>query len=265
MKDLGKKVSFRRNDGGLDSTKIIEALETAMTESRIWTEHKVKKSFSPSTVGFGHGTCPRYWHLAFQGAEFVSTMDPQGAANMDNGIHSHDRLQKLWEKTGMLVEAERTIITEDPPIFGFADLVVKLDDDGEDLAIGEIKTSRSEAFIFRQSTMKPYDSHLLQVLLYMWAEDIERGFIQYENKNTHEFLILPVEKTEKNKAFLRRVIEWMRTVRKNFDEQEEENANLPIRPVTRKNAKICKSCPVYNVCWDGPSGTQNLPVLEVKA
>jgi hypothetical protein len=26
-----------------------------------------KKTFSPSTIVFGHGKCPRYWYLAFEG------------------------------------------------------------------------------------------------------------------------------------------------------------------------------------------------------
>lgn len=256
MADMSTGSNYRSSD--LNIKAIIDGLKSAYVQSRTGKEFKQKKTFSPSTVGYGHGTCARYWYIAFTGAEFDTTIDPSGAANMDNGIHSHTRLQELWQKTGMVNEVERKIVTTDPPVFGFIDLDVTIDGVP---AIGEIKTSKHEAFVMRKASMKPYDSHLLQVLLYMWATDRKVGFIMYEDKNNHDFVIVPIERNERNETFLQNVLDWLRVTRRAW-----EDNSLPTRPVARKNAKICKSCPVYDTCWSElGDGDIDLPALEVKS
>ena len=59
-----------------------------------------KKTFSPSTIGYGHGNCPRYWFIAFSGEEFDEKFDATAIANMLNGTYAHERLQKIIAESG---------------------------------------------------------------------------------------------------------------------------------------------------------------------
>jgi hypothetical protein len=68
------------------------------------------------------------------------------------------------------------------------------------------------------------------------------GAIVYENKNTHEILVIPVVANEDYVKFIDYFFDWMRKVKKAFDDQE-----LPERGY-RKDSKVCKSCPIEKVC-----------------
>jgi hypothetical protein len=68
------------------------------------------------------------------------------------------------------------------------------------------------------------------------------GAIVYENKNTHEILVIPVVANEDYVKFIDYFFDWMRKVKKAFDDKE-----LPERGY-RKDSKVCKSCPIEKVC-----------------
>ena len=236
------------------------ALEAAIEKGYLMNvredEHKTKKTFAPSSIGYGHGTCPRYWYLAFSGAPFVETTDALGVANMMNGSAAHDRLEKIIEQAGVLVSKEIKMELKDPPVFGFIDVMVRIN--GE-VVVGELKTTRQEAFLFRQHSHKPSGNHLYQILIYMHATGKDKGFLFYENKNDQTFLIIPVFMNEKNKVILDEALEWLRLVRKNWEsihpdgdierEPVDPDLNLPKRPWTRRN-KICRECPLFEHCWE---------------
>jgi CRISPR/Cas system-associated exonuclease Cas4 (RecB family) len=129
--------------------------------------------------------------------------------------------------------------------------------DGE-IVVGEFKTTRQEVFLIRQASMKPSAQHMIQILIYLKATGNKSGLVLYENKNTQEFLVIPVELNERTDALIEEVFEWLRMVYKNFEEGE-----LPKRPV-RKTNKICKGCPLFNDCWNvQPEGTVDLPLMGV--
>jgi CRISPR/Cas system-associated exonuclease Cas4 (RecB family) len=107
--------------------------------------------------------------------------------------------------------------------------------------------------------MKGAPYHLLQILIYMRITGCQYGFLLYENKNTQEFLIIPVEMSEENAAILDRSLDWLRTVRKAWEDQ-----TLPTRPFTRRSIP-CKGCPVAASCWaeDAPVGVVDIPAMGV--
>lgn len=255
-RDIIQGLKFRKQPAGFDANKLAEMLEEAYMQQRRPDKHTQKKTFSPSTIGYGHGTCPRYWYLAFTGGPYVDVVDALGIANMSNGTQAHERIEKLFDDSGIRLGNEIEVTMSDPPVRGFAD--VEIDWNGEEI-IGEIKTTRQEAFLVRQSTMKPSPNHLLQILIYMKARKKKLGFLLYENKNSQEFLVLPVEMNERNEKIIDDVLDWMRRVYKAYQDEE-----VPVRPV-RRNAKICKSCPFRTYCWsdDSPEGVVEMPVMEV--
>jgi CRISPR/Cas system-associated exonuclease Cas4 (RecB family) len=240
-----------------------QMLEDAALRLNNRDEFITKNTFSPSSFyDKGHGVCPRYWYLAFSGADFEYTHNYQSLLTMTNGSGAGERIASYFKEAGLLVEAEREVVLEDPPIRGFIDLVVNWQ--GEEM-IGEVKTTRTEAFQWRAMNMQPPGYQLVQLLIYMYVENKDKGFFVIEDKNDHSMLILPIKMTDERRELAEYIFDWMRTTRKSF-----EAGQLPTRPFTRRS-KNCKSCPIAKTCWDGYEsknkdanpGVVDLPVLEV--
>lgn len=267
-RDIVASLKFKQasDDAGFTAEKLERAIEAGYLKQAREDKFTTKKTFAPSSIGYGHGTCARYWYQAFNGADFVEKVDALGVANMSNGSAAHERLEKVLEDAGVLVASEIKMELNDPPIFGFIDAMVKID--GETV-VGELKTTREEAFMWRKNTMKPSGNHLYQILIYMYATKKRKGFLFYENKNDQTFLVIPVEMNERNKKILSDAFTWLRLVRKNWEdaqENEDKNVNIPQRPWTKRN-KICRGCPLYEKCWpeegQPPLSDVVIPPMEV--
>lgn len=257
MREIVKTEKLTLAQKRFDVAKMAKLLDDAYMATRREPSDRPKKSFAPSGVGYGSGKCARQWFYAFNGGIIrEDDNDAVGIANMAYGTEAHERIQGLFERAGILVEAEREIICEDPPIYGYGDLVIKWQ--GED-CVGEIKTTMQESFVSKKHKMRPAGYHLLQVLLYMWVLDLNKGFLLYENKNMQDLLIIPVTWNDENRKLIEDAIQWMRTVRANW-----ESGELPNRPFTQKSP-ACKSCPFKTHCWKDGEGTVNIPPLEVPA
>jgi len=231
---------------------LIEKINSGYTAKR-GTRFQTKKSFAPSTIAYGHGECPRYWYLAFEGGEFEDYADPFAGANMTNGTKSHERIQQAMADAGMLIDSEFKITYEDPPIFGFGDVL--LDWQGEEL-LGEIKTAMAEGFEYRKKSRKAKTGHLIQLLIYMKILKKAKAVLIYENKNNHELLAIPVEVNEYYVKWVDQTFEWMRTVRKAWEDKLLPKKNY------RSNSKICKTCPLAKVCASAGEGEIKINSLE---
>ena len=238
----------------LDTKELIEKINYGYIAKR-GPKHQQKKTFAPSTIAYSHGECPRYWYLAFEGAVFEDNADAYGGANMTSGTKSHERIQQAMEDAGILKDSEFKVTYNDPPIFGFGDVI--LDWGGEDL-LGEIKTMPSEGFEYRKAAGKPKTGHLIQLLIYMKILNKTRAVLIYENKNNHDLLILPVEVKPGSYMveWVNQAFEWMRTVRNAW-----ENKTLPEKNY-RSNSKICKTCPIRATCDEAGKGELKIKSLE---
>lgn len=219
-----------------------EAISAAVKGNSRQNKWTKKKSFAPSGIGYGNGTCPRYWYYAFNGADFEYDTSAQAIANMDNGTAAGVRIAKMLDNAGLLIEAEREAKLSDPPIFGYIDAVVRWKDEE---IIGEVKTTKQETWTHRALQGKAPGYQLIQLLIYMYIENKPRGFFLVENKNDHGILIFPVKMTDEYKTLVEKVLDWMKVVKRNADQGE-----LPTRPFT-KSSIACKGCPVRNTCWAG--------------
>jgi len=237
-------------NNGLDG--LVEKINSGYIANR-GPRHQQKKTFAPSTIAYGHGECARYWYLAFEGGTFEDYADPFAGANMTNGTKSHERIQKAIEDSGIMVDSEFKIIHNDPPIFGYGDVIVN--HDGEELLI-EIKTAMQEGFEYRKKSRKAKGGHLIQLLIYMKILKKARGVILYENKNNHELLAIPVEVNDYYIKWVDQTFEWMRTVRKSWEDKVLPKKNY------RSNSKICKTCPLRAVCDQAGEGEIKINSLE---
>lgn len=242
-------------EGGFDHNQFAKEVEESYLKQRRADGFTQKKTFSPSTIGYGHGNCPRYWFHAFSGAEFHETTTAQGLANMQNGSMAHDRLQKVIGGLDRQTEFEVEIKHDDPPIRGFVDALVEWYDNT--VAV-EIKTAKEEVWAIRQSSMKPSGNHLLQLLIYMKVLKLAQGLFVYENKNTQELCLIPIHVNDKYIKLIDELFEWMRQVRSAYD-----NNTVPER-VSTKSSTMCKNCPVRKTCWDksAPEGQISIEKYE---
>jgi CRISPR/Cas system-associated exonuclease Cas4 (RecB family) len=236
----------------VDKEALIEKIKSGYTVKRV-DKFQTKTSFAPSTIAYSHGECPRYWYLAFEGAMFADNADAYGGANMTAGTKSHERIQQAMEDAGILKNSEFKITYSDPPIFGYGDVILEWEN--EDL-LGEIKTMPNEGFEYRKLAGKPKAGHLIQLLIYMKVLNKSKAILIYENKNNHELLIFPVELNEYSFKWVENAFEWMRTVRKAW-----ENKTLPEKNY-RSNSKICKTCPIRATCDLAGSGEIKIKSLE---
>jgi len=248
---MEKPVDKKINDA-FSTDGLIEAIQHGYIAKR-GPKHQQKKTFAPSTIAYGHGECARYWYLAFDGGVFEDNADAFAGANMTNGTLSHNRIQAAMADAGILKDAEFKIISNDPPIFGYGDVI--LDWEGEEL-LGEIKTMMNEGFEYRKMNRKPKTGHLVQLLIYMKILQKRKAVLIYENKNNHELLVLPVEINDYYIKWVNDAFDWMRTVRKAWVDR-----TLPEKTY-RSNSKICKNCPLSKVCADAGTGDVRINRLE---
>ena len=255
-KNLLQQVMLKSAENGkksfLDTKELIEKINYGYIAKR-GTKFQTKKTFAPSTIAFSHGECPRYWYLAFEGAEFTDNADAYGGANMTAGTKSHERIQQAMDDAGILKDSEFKVTYNDPPIFGYGDVI--LDWGGEDL-LGEIKTMPMEGFEYRKAAGKPKVGHLVQLLIYMKIMNKTKAVLIYENKNNHDLLILPVEINDYYIRWVNQAFDWMKTVRKAWEDKTLPEKNY------RSNSKICKTCPLRATCDIAGKGDIKINSLE---
>ena len=224
---------------------LVRAIEEGYRKDNV-PKHMQKKSFAPSSLVWNHGICPRYWYLAFEGAEFYEYKTGKMITNMDSGTDRHTRIQKALEDAGILIDNERKTVHDDPPIFGFVDSFIHWEDTEY---VVEIKTCNADAYERYKTKMKPASYHVVQLLIYMKIYKKKHGIILYENKNTHDLLALPVNINQDHVDFINYLFDWMREVYGAWKDRK-----LPEVPFRSNDIKICQSCPVQQACKDAPKG-----------
>jgi CRISPR/Cas system-associated exonuclease Cas4 (RecB family) len=249
-----KQALNKQPEGAIDTKAFISKIEEGYTAANGYN-FKTKKTFSPSALVYGNGACARYWFLAFSGVEFLDDNDAYAIANMSSGTMGHERIQKAIEDAGIMVEKEKRIVAQDPPIFGFADAIVQWE---EEQPVVEIKTMREESFAYRKHA-KPPSYHLMQLVIYMKVLGKRLGVLLYENKNSHELHAITVEPTPELVAWGEYAFDWMRTVRKQW-----ESGDIP-KKTYRSNSKVCSGCPVRDACAKADKGTVKIEPLEYLA
>lgn len=246
------KAELKVQESFLNTQELIDKINHGYIAKRE-SKFTKKNSFAPSTIAYSHGECPRYWYLAFEGAMFEDNTDPYGGANMTAGTKSHERIQQAMADAGILKDSEFKVTWQDPPIFGFGDVI--LDWAGEDL-LGEIKTMPNEGFEYRKASGKAKLGHLIQLLIYMRILNKTKAVLIYENKNNHDLLIIPVEINDYYKKWVNQTFDWMKTVRKAWEDKQLPEKNY------RSNSKICKTCPLSKTCAEAGKGEIKIKSLE---
>ena len=266
IKQMMKKVDEKSHI--LDSSALIEKINSGYIAKQ-QPKFTKKKTFAPSSLVYGHGECPRYWYFAFEGNIFESYNDAYDVANMNAGTMSHDRIQqamldsgvakkfldeKYFEETGKEKDTTEFKVTHsDPPIFGWGDAMLEIENEE---VVGEIKTMKSESFEYYKNKGEPADYHVKQLIIYMKILGKAKGALIYENKNNHDLLVFPIEVTDQYKNWINTTFDWMKVVYKSWKDKQLPQKNY------RTNSKICKGCPVKAVCALAEPGVVKINSLE---
>ena len=235
----------KKNEENLiDSQAIVDKIKEGYALQRK-ASFKKRDSFTPSTLTYGAGKCPRFWYLWFEGNESDVKTDWYSVANMDSGTDRHGRIEKAMESAGILVTNEERLSYVDPPISGRTDAIIKWND--MDI-LTEIKTLNEDSFHYLNVKGEARKYHIEQLLIYMKILKKSFAFLVYESKNSHELSLFPVKLNEHYKNFINYFFDWMREVKKASDE-----GLLPENPY-RSNSKVCKGCDFETVCRTKPKG-----------
>jgi CRISPR/Cas system-associated exonuclease Cas4 (RecB family) len=225
---------------------LVDKIYNAYLEGKI-EDNRKKKSFSPSKIVWNEGVCPRFWYLAFKDGKFINKYDSgKNIANMENGTAAHERIQSALETSGIQVGSEEWVKCEDPPIVGKLDSRIEWED--KDFLV-EIKTCTEEAFQRHKKNNSASNYHVLQLLIYMKILKKKYGMILYENKNSQDILVIPVNITQKHVDFVDYLFDWMREVHSAIEEEK-----LPEVPFRSNDIKICQKCALQEVCKTYPKG-----------
>jgi CRISPR/Cas system-associated exonuclease Cas4 (RecB family) len=245
------------NENSFDAEKFVETINNGYV-ANLETKFQVKKKFIPSKLAYGEGKCPRYWYLAFSGANFEDNSTPFSIANMKNGVMGHERvLGTALKNSGICVDIEFEVSQNGNDgsllLGGFCDGLVNWKN--EDCVV-ELKTCNNEAFEYRKNSNKAKTGHIEQLLLYMKVLKKSNGVILYENKNTHELLAIPVIINDNYKKWVNNTFEWMEVVKQSWKDKQ-----MPMKPY-RSNSKVCKGCPLKTDCFNADVGTIKIQPLE---
>lgn len=251
-------LKIKKKPGGFDKDKFLEEFYNTYESKSGFTE---KKTFSPSTLGYGHGKCARYWFIAFNGADFKDTATPKAKSKMENGTFAHTRLQERLSKMNVsykVVAHEIDTVFQDPPIHGYQDSLIH--DIENDLMLPfEIKTKEDSKWVHTSLTGEPDENHRIQLLTYMKIWGHKHGVFMYEDKNDQELFLTVISMDEENEKLIDYVFDWLRGV---YDLYLAET--LPNRAFT-KSTWACKGCPVMDVCWKqmkNEDGDVQYPAME---
>jgi CRISPR/Cas system-associated exonuclease Cas4 (RecB family) len=258
-KNLIKQIMLKpsENEDTFDAAAFVDTINKGYI-ANLETRFQIKKKFIPSKIAYGEGKCPRYWYLAFEGANFEDNSTPFSIANMKNGTKSHERILGIaLQNSGIAqdIEFEVSYNGKDGTLLlgGFCDGMVGWKE--EDYVL-ELKTSNNEAFEYRKNVGQPKTGHVEQLLLYMKILKKSKGVILYENKNTHELLAFPIEINDVYKNWVNNTFEWMEVVKDAHKEKQ-----MPMKPY-RSNSKVCKSCPLKTDCFKADAGVIKIEPLE---
>jgi hypothetical protein len=149
-----------------------------------------KGKFYPSLFG---NPCDKYLYMAYNGLLDWDTIKPRIQRIFDHGGTFEGRMKKYLEKAELYIDDEVSIKSEDPPISGRIDFIIKHDKYKE--ALLELKTIKDEDY--KELKEAPKHEHFIQLQIYLNLTDRDYGVVMYENKNDQNLKAFKVDRDKK--------------------------------------------------------------------
>ena len=159
-----------------EETWLIKSLESAFGGQQRKTREGV---FYPSMLG---SYCMRLLYLAYNGLLPEQVIDDNVQRIFDNGNYLEDRMSSYFTKLEILLDREVEAKSDNPPISGRADFLLKHQDYDQ---IGlELKSINDKGFEALKN--RPKREHTVQLQIYLHILNLPYGVVLYENKNNQK-------------------------------------------------------------------------------
>ena len=159
-----------------EETWLIKSLESSLggPQRKLW-----EGVFYPSMLG---SYCMRLLYLAYNGLLPEQVIDDNVQRIFDNGNYLEDRMSSYFTKLEILLDREVEAKSDNPPISGRADFLLKHQDYDQ---IGlELKSINDKGFEALKN--RPKREHTVQLQIYLHILNLPYGVVLYENKNNQK-------------------------------------------------------------------------------
>lgn len=235
-----------------EEKELVKGIEGAFVgETQV--KHLKKTGFSASGLFYSSGQCARKWQLLFDGVDAEDEWSHSSLRAVAAGTSSHEDLQEKLKAKMPHLEIEKEFWHENPSMHGFVDAY----DPILNIPI-EIKTTRTEAYGYREANMNGVEYHVNQLLVYCKHFRSKMGLFIYEDRNSFDFIVIPVFVDNDKKRTINRVFDWMRKI----EEVHASGERIKVFANRRSNSKLCGECPISKACAEAPEGTVDIPLLK---
>ena len=240
-------------------------IEILHEQIKVNNEEESKKhdpcKFYPSSVG----KCLRAIVYQMQGYK-AQEADARFLFICDNGTYFHERLEALFDTTGLLIAPEVSFKMPELRLSGRTDAIIKnflehessnniiklykedketqkqdllYEGSDNDIIIVELKSINDSGFNYLDRK-GPKEAHVMQLMLYMHLTGIKQGMLLYENKNDQklkEFFI------GYDSVLAEKIMKKIHLANKHVDEK-----TLPPKEYEPSDFE-CRYCEYRNLCW----------------
>ncbi len=166
---------------------LLKAMEDLLSSNKVFGKKGV---FYPSIVS---NPCDRYVYLSYNGLLPAQAISGNLQRIFDNGNYLEYRINKYFEKLGIVRKRELPIKLETPNISGRIDFIITHPEYKE--VILELKSINSRNFDLLK--IAPKEDHMIQIQIYLNLAAYDHGIVLYENKNDQKLKAFKVEKDPK--------------------------------------------------------------------
>jgi hypothetical protein len=201
--------------------------------------------------------CERQAALKFLGIEGRKRIDPEAEAIFDDGNWRHHRWQtNFTDMAALFPKRIRTIAIEEPvridrfKVAGHLDVRIEIWWHDEWVpVIGDYKGANQMAYDYVTKQYRPKKEHARQLLSYMKAKKVRKGFVMYENKERQTYQIFWITMTKKLWA---EVGEWCDSVLTQMDEKRLP----PMHPDCNNGRFLYGKCQFKDLCFGNRSPSE---------
>jgi hypothetical protein len=172
---------------GTQDEWLLKTLDTHLSSTQFSQRPEV---FYPSTLG---NPCDRFLYLAYRGLLIDSPLNSNTRRIFDNGNYLEDRMDSYFKAIGIVIDRERSVSLDFPPISGRCDFI--LSHDIYDQIILELKSINDRGF--KALKQFPKAEHELQLQIYLNLLPAQWGTVLYENKNDQKLKAFLIQQNPK--------------------------------------------------------------------
>ena len=166
---------------------LLKSMDNLLSSDKVFGKKVV---FYPSMIS---NPCDRYVFLSYNGLLPAQAITGNLQRIFDNGNYLEYRINKYFEKLGIVKRREVPLKLETPNISGRLDFIISHPEYQE--VILELKSINTRNFDLLK--LAPKEEHMIQIQIYLNLAAYDHGIVLYENKNDQKLKAFKVDKDPK--------------------------------------------------------------------